>query len=1126
MADDWSDWNTETTSALPEITAEEMAIVEEAKNCLKEGEDWEAQARTRFDYDYKFANGDTHNKYQWDSDLILKRELENKPILTINKVQQHNLLIINDSKQNKPGIRIRPVSDEASFEGAEVFQELIYHTEYISGAENIYDAATVWQVEAGIGYWQVDTDWLPDTFEQEIYIKQIKDPRSVFLDPNINEVDGSDARWGLIFEDIDKKLFKKKYPKYANVGTSYVLNNSSVDGWLTKDKIRVAIFYRKEEKEDKLVTFIDDQGIQQLGKYSDLTPEGKAWYKEHKKEPTSKERDIVTQNIKKYKLAGDRIIEQTDWLGKYIPIVRLPGVETVIDGILDRKGHTRALINAQQMYNYNCLDLNTILPTPTGWTTIKEVQIGDLLIDDKGQFTKVIGVSPININRKCFQINFDTGYNIVADENHLWTVEERGKRKAKTWDWNIKTITTKELISKKHFIKVVEPVELPDINLLINPYVLGIWLGDGGTNVNSITSSLEDMHEMQANIIACGYNAGNPRIYGNMSAGTITIHGLRNQLSSLGLLGNKHIPKIYLRASKQQRLELLQGLMDTDGCISKTNRQCIFVNTNTNLIAGITELLSSLGIKCTREIVSATIRKFPNGNNSECLEAYRISFTADPNQLVFKLNRKVKIQQKFKSIHWRRTKRHGIVSIIEIPSVPVKCLTVDAPSKLFLAGPSWIPTHNTSANIEYGALQTKSPYIAPSAAIEGYEEYYKTANSVNHSYMPYNHIDDDGNTIPAPQRQQSPQVGMAYVESLKIAQNEMMMASGQYQAQLGENENAKSGVAINARQRQGDRATYHFLDNQAIAIRFTGRICIDLYPKIYDTKRVKKILARDGTKKEITIDPDAQQSMQKLSNLNIEQEKSKQIEQIIFNPNVGMYDIQSDTGPSFATRRMEMANALTQIAANNKDFMNIGGDLYFKALDFPDADILSERYRRIIPPNVTGDGLSPQVEQVMHQASDKIEHLTALVQQQNEELKNKEAELALKDREMTLREKEVAVEQQRLDYEAETRRVTALGNSGPAISQEQIAPVVRQLLAGMLANGELIAGAPAPHEGGTPIQLPTEPTGDNLSSNGNASEGEEEVPMEGARKAADGKWYVEHPAGGYAEVIPQNGASS
>jgi len=128
-------------------------IIKRAKERFKIAEQYEAIARIRFDYDYKFANGDTHNKYQWDQEILSNRELLDRPCLTINKTSQHNLMIVNDGKQNKPGIRIRPVSDEATFEGAQIFQEVIYHIEYISSAENVYDHAQTFQVQAGWGYW-------------------------------------------------------------------------------------------------------------------------------------------------------------------------------------------------------------------------------------------------------------------------------------------------------------------------------------------------------------------------------------------------------------------------------------------------------------------------------------------------------------------------------------------------------------------------------------------------------------------------------------------------------------------------------------------------------------------------------------------------------------------------------------------------------------------------------------------------------------------------------------------------------------------------------------------------------------------------------------------------------------
>ncbi len=777
MALDTGDDNVDAGTPPQPSTFEQDLIIKEAKKRYRECEDWEAQSRILFDYDYKFANGDTHNKFQWDADLVSARELEDRPCLTVNKTQIHNLLVINDAKQNKPGVRIRPVGDEASYEGAQIFQELVYHIEYISSAESVYDYATTFQVEAGMGYWRVQTDYLSNNvekdgvkvFDQEIYIRKIKDPRSVYLDPNINEDDGSDARYGFVFEDMPKDLFREKYPDFAAIGGSAVMNNTATDGWITRDNVRVCEYYRKEQKKEVAVTFLDPGSKEQVTAYqSDLSPEGLELIKQLKaaRDPSFKQRKVLTDNIQWYKIAGDRIIDSGPWLGKYIPIVRLPGTETVIDGILDRKGHTRGLINPQQIYNYN-----------------------------------------------------------------------------------------------------------------------------------------------------------------------------------------------------------------------------------------------------------------------------------------------------------------------------------------------------TSANVEYGALQTKSPWLAPSEAIENFEEYYKTANTVNHSYLPYNHIGETGEPIPAPTRPASPQASPAYVEQLKIAQNEMMMATGQYQSQFGENENAKSGVAINARQRQGDKVTYHFIDNLAKAIRITGKILIDLIPKVYDTKRVKQIMATDGSILNVTIDPEAEQGYQKLPEPpeGRQMVDGKQIEEIIFNPNFGIYDIQADTGPSYATKRMEAVAALTQVAAADENFMKVGGDIYFDMLDFPKADVLAKRYYQMIPPNIKGEGLPPDVEDTMHKASDHIEQLTGQVGDLTKKLADKDRELTIKEYDYELKHKIAEADQARKDYEAENARLTALGNSGPAVSVEQIEPVVRQLLQGMLNAGEP----------GQEHVIPRKTVDDHAAERAalepsEAPEGptDEQPPMEGAKRASDGQWYV------------------
>jgi len=761
-------------------------IILEAKKRFKICEDWEAQARVWFDYDYKFANADSNNMYQWDNWVVGDRITLQRPCLTINKTMQHCLQIINDGKQNKPGVNIRPVGDDASFEAAQVFQEVTRHIEYISSAENVYDNAAVYQVTAGWGYWRVTVEKIKGTFDKEIYIRRIKDPRSVYLDPNINEVDGSDAWFGFVFDDMPRDLYEAQHPKFKDVGN--VAFGNMQDSWLQKDTVRVAEYYRKTQDDDKLVYFILPATGEEIGPilWSELPAEAKDIFKEIKaregnlppEERTYQEQDELTEKIEWYKIAGNKIIERNDWLGKYIPIVRLVGTETVIDGIWDCKGHTRALLDPQRIYNVN-----------------------------------------------------------------------------------------------------------------------------------------------------------------------------------------------------------------------------------------------------------------------------------------------------------------------------------------------------SSANVEFGALQTKSPIAASPAAMEGFEDLYGRANLDNLSVLPYNEYDEEGRKLSPPSRIPPPVASPAYVQQMEIAQNEMMMVSGQYQAQMGENENAKSGVAINARQRQGDRATYHFIDNQAVAIRFTGKILIDLIPKIYDTKRVMRIEAKDNTIMNVTIDPNADQALQKVQPQGeIPTDNSQQMVDLIFNPNVGMYDVIADTGPSFATRRQEAFNALTQIAAQNEQFMGIAGDILWKVADFPEAQVLAQRWRKIIPKNITGDGIDPVIEDTMNKAAQQIEQQLAVIAKLNQDLEDKNRELSIKEAAQELAWTKTGVEQIREDFKALTDRLMAVGNSGPGISIQQLQPIIRATLMEILQAGGPGADMPEEveqlqgmHNGGEPIGLP-EGAADDVDSL-------PEVP--GSRKAADGRHYVQRN-GKYHEVVKPN----
>ena len=331
----------------------------------------------------------------------------------------------------------------------------------------------------------------------------------------------------------------------------------------------------------------------------------------------------------------------------------------------------------------------------------------------------------------------------------------------------------------------------------------------------------------------------------------------------------------------------------------------------------------------------------------------------------------------------------------------------------------------TSANVEFIALQTKTPYIAPIEAIEGFEGEWTNANKDNAAYLPYNALREDGSPIQRPMREQAPVGAQAYLQGMQTAQQELMMASGQYQEQFGQQGNATAGVAITARQRQGDRATYHFIDNVARAIRYTGRILVDLIPKIYDTKRVVRIMGQDGEETFAQIDPEQQQAVQQ------QQQPGSEEIQLIYNPGIGRYDVTVEVGPNYETRRQEAFAALTQIMGQDPELMKVAGDLLFKAADFPMAEEVAERLHRTIDPSILGDGPTPEVKKM----TDQMKHMGDMIEQLSQ---------ALKDARGGLEEQKVGIQ----SFDAQTKRIAATGGMmDPADVAAIAAGIVHQAIA-------------------------------------------------------------------------------
>lgn len=372
-----------------------------------------------------------------------------------------------------------------------------------------------------------------------------------------------------------------------------------------------------------------------------------------------------------------------------------------------------------------------------------------------------------------------------------------------------------------------------------------------------------------------------------------------------------------------------------------------------------------------------------------------------------------------------------------------------------LKDPQRIYNYWASSAVEQVALQSKSPYTAPAEAIEGFQQYWDTANTENHSVLPWNARDDQGNPLPEPRRQEPPQMAQAYVTGMQLSQQDLMYASGQYQPTLGQPSNPQetSGKAIQLRQRQGDNSTYHFIDHLAIAIRFTGRILIDLIPIVYDTPRVLRILQPDGTIGQVKLDPRQQQPLQQLPNPGAAQAAGgltpptpQQLQAAavtrIFNPNVGSYEVQAEVGPNYATKRQQAFDALSQIIQTAPSVMNVAGDLLLKAADFPMAEDLAERLQRLVPPQALGQGPTPQEQ--------------ALTQQ----LQGSQAHVALLSERLAVAEMKLKARDERTDidaYEAQTKRLGQLlsmrGTDGAYNDANEIRHLIRAMVVDVLQTG-------------------------------------------------------------------------
>lgn len=340
-------------SDLPEGTTEDEKIILEAKERFKRAKDWESTFRRLFVVDSKFAYGDSDNGFQWPDDVRRDREVNKRPALTIPIIQTHLNLIKNDARQNKPSIKISPTDNQASFNSAQIYEGLIRDIEYKSHAQDIYDDVGDDLVDGGIGYCRLE-QYYPDekSFNQALRIAPVPNALSVYLDCDIKLKDGSDAKWGFVFDETPRKEFEKEYPDIDLESVSSGISLDDNDDWVRQDYVRQAEYYRLLFKTDTLYWVRDAQG----NETTFLESEAPKDFKEGLEEPgvDYKTREVRTKQLEWYKIAGNQIIKRdTKRKGNYIPIARAVGIEKVISGQLERKGFVRSLKDAQRMYNYS-----------------------------------------------------------------------------------------------------------------------------------------------------------------------------------------------------------------------------------------------------------------------------------------------------------------------------------------------------------------------------------------------------------------------------------------------------------------------------------------------------------------------------------------------------------------------------------------------------------------------------------------------------------------------------------------------------------------------------------------------------------------------------------------------------
>ena len=368
------------------------------------------------------------------------------------------------------------------------------------------------------------------------------------------------------------------------------------------------------------------------------------------------------------------------------------------------------------------LALDTPVPTPDGWKNHGDLAVGDVVFDHAGQPCRVTARSEVWLDRDCYRMVFSDGTSIVSSAEHEWIVQlgHRSKNELLT----TKDLSERRLLStcsrgkftgdeKTFSIPAHDGLVLPEVSLPIDPYVLGIWLGDGNSKSGRVTT-LDDF--VVSELLRLGYSPDAVYSKKKTKAKTYSFSKLHQELDGAGLLGNKHIPMEYMRSSFSQREALLQGLMDSDGYAPNSSSQSEYVSMSPRLANDVTELMRTLGLTPRQSFGDASL------NGKYCGQKNRVLVSVRGESVkCFRLPRKASrisssrmVNQPWPLLPREQPHVRHIISVERVGSVPTSCIEVNSGSRMYLAGPGMVPTHNSTIRTKSFSIQQilKHPDLA------------------------------------------------------------------------------------------------------------------------------------------------------------------------------------------------------------------------------------------------------------------------------------------------------------------------------------------------------------------------------------------------------------------------------